>query len=335
MRCLHLFLTHFTSLRGINVRILVVGASGHLGSYVVEQLLKSDIDVITLVRPQSDPWRLTGVLDRVTVLRGDLNDLANTAGDIAAVCADTIIHLGWQGVTASERNNPEQITRNVSNTLALFELARVAGCRNWIGVGSQAEYGPYNGVLTEGLPLCPVTAYGTAKMAIELLTEKLCGISGMRWVWFRLLAIYGPKDDERHLIPSVTNALLRGEKPSLTLGEQQWDYLYVTDAARALVQMALYPEVCGIFNLASGEAYSVREIVERTRDLIDPALPLGFGEKPYPPDQPMHLQASVDRLRKATGWQPQVSLQDGLANTVEWYRARSIGGESAQGRQAI
>jgi nucleoside-diphosphate-sugar epimerase len=63
-------------------------------------------------------------------------------------------------------------------------------------------------------------------------------------------------------------------------------------------------------------------VIERTRDLIDPALPLGFGEIPYPQDQLMHLETSIERLRSAIGWSPRISLDEGLRRTIDWYRAQ-------------
>jgi nucleoside-diphosphate-sugar epimerase len=78
--------------------------------------------------------------------------------------------------------------------------------------------------------------------------------------------------------------------------------------------------VQGVFNLGSGNARPVRAIVERIRDLIDPSLPLGFGEINYPPNQVMRLEADITRLRSAIEWTPQTSLDEGLRCTVEWYR---------------
>jgi len=135
-----------------------------------------------------------------------------------------------------------------------------------------------------------------------------------------LLATYGPKDDIRHLIPTVILKLLASERPALTPGEQRWDYLFVEDAAEAIYRVAVTPNVQGIFNLGSGKAHTVRSIVERIRDLIDPNLPLGFGEIPYRPDQIMHLQADITKLQDATGWSPRVGLDEGLRRTVDWYR---------------
>lgn len=302
------------------MRCLVTGASGQLGSYLVRSLLQQDAEVLVLVRPQSDLWRLSDVLDRIGVLRADLTDLSLVADELMALHPDAVFHLAWQGVSADSRNDPDQITRNVIGSLALFNIVQSAGCGCWVGVGSQAEYGPYSHALTEDLPTKPVTVYGVSKLCVGMLTKKLCELTGCRYLWFRLLATYGPKDDDRHLIPTTIRQLLDGERPKLTHGEQKWDYLYVEDAVEALWRAAVIPEVTGVYNLGSGVTHAVRDIAELIRDMIDSTLPLGLGELPYRSDQIMHLQADINRIRQATGWQPQTSLEVGLRQTIEWYK---------------
>ena len=299
------------------MRCLVTGASGHLGSFLTERLVRAGAEVTALVRPESDLWRLAEVIDQITTIRADLSNLGQAAEEVIKANAEAVFHLAWQGVTSAFKNDEAQ-ANNVNAGLNLFDIVRSSGCRVWVGVGSQAEYGPADEVLTEATSLRPATAYGANKLNLGLLTQQLCESSGIRYVWLRLLATYGPKDDERHLLPLVIRALLGGQKPQLTSGEQRWDYLYVEDAANAIYEMAANVAAQGVFNLASGETHSVREIVERVRDLINPTLPLGFGELPYPPDQQMHLAANIDRLVSATGWRPQVSIEEGLGRTVDW-----------------
>ncbi|HKR02981.1 MAG TPA: NAD(P)-dependent oxidoreductase [Pyrinomonadaceae bacterium] len=305
------------------MRCLVTGASGHLGSYLTKLLVREGAAVTALVRPQSDLWRLDGVLDQIRVLRADLSDIESAAPEINRVKPGAVFHLAWQGVTSAFKDTPEQMTLNVMGSLKLFEIVRSGGgCNLWVGLGSQAEYGPHDAALTEETPTRPLTAYGVGKLCAGLLTKKLCELEGVRYVWLRLLATYGPHDDERHLIPSVISKLLAGERPSLTLAEQIWDYLYVEDAAEAIYSLAVAPNAQGVFNLGSGQNVSVREVLERVRDLIDPALPLGFGEIPYPTGQTMRLETSIERLREATGWEPRVQLEEGLRRTIEWHRER-------------
>ena len=233
-----------------------------------------------------------------------------------------MFHLAWAGVTGAYRNDPAQMTRNVAGSLGLFEATQAAGMKTWVGVGSQAEYGAVKGILSEDLPPKPETAYGVAKHCLALLTETLCAMTKTRFLWVRLLAAYGPMDDPRHLLPSVIEQLLSGEKPMLTPGEQLWDYLYIDDAADAICRLALDSAASGVFNLGSGQAQLVRALVETVRDLVDPALPLGFGEVPYRLDQVMHLEADISKITRATGWQPQTPLPEGLRRTLDWHRSR-------------
>ncbi|MGA2670019.1 MAG: NAD-dependent epimerase/dehydratase family protein [Dehalococcoidia bacterium] len=303
------------------MRCLVTGATGHIGSHLVRYLLEQSVEVAALVRPTtSNLWRIEDILYRLHIIKGDIANIDHSSVAIQEFAPEIVIHLGWHGVSSGYRNDPAQITQNLYGSLKLLELARESGCQKWIGLGSQAEYGPSNRVLTEDLPTRPVTTYGVAKLCLGLLSQKLCETYGIGFTWLRLTGAYGPMDDQEHMIPELILRLLRGEKPSLTLGEQRWDYLYVGDVARAIWGAASHPAAQGIFNLGSGEAHTVKSIVERIRDLIDSSLPIGFGEVPYRPDQIMHLQADVSRLKQATGWAPQVSLDEGLRRTVEWVK---------------
>ena len=85
--------------------------------------------------------------------------------------------------------------------------------------------------------------------------------------------------------------------------------------------VATDPAASGVFNLGSGRPRTIRETVELARDRVDPALPLGFGEVPFRPDQVMHLEADVTRLRDTVGWTPKIDLPVGLDQTVAWFRA--------------
>jgi len=303
------------------MRCLVTGATGHIGSHLIRYLLEQDVEVMALVRPATNNiWRIEDISHRLRIIKEDLLTIDNSYKEIQEFAPEIIIHLAWYGVGSRYRDDPAQVAQNFQGSLKLLELAHKAGCKRWIGLGSQAEYGPYNGILTEDMPTRAYTTYGVTKLCAGLMSQKLCETYGMGFVWLRLTAAYGPMDDQNHLIPQVILKLLQGKKPSLTLGEQRWDYLYVEDVARAIWQVATISSAQGIFNLGSGEAHTVRSIVERVRDSIDPKSPLGFGEISYPPDQIMHLQVDISRLQQATGWFPEVNLDEGLRRTVEWFR---------------
>lgn len=302
-------------------RALVTGASGFIGSFLVDRLLRHHVAVAILRRPTTDLWRLGPQATAVQHLVGDLEEPDTYREAVEAFGPETVFHLAWHGVGNTHRNDPAQAQRNVHATLALVEVAAEAGARTWIGAGSQAEYGPHAGPLDEAAPTQPTTLYGAAKLAASHLARCLAAQRGLRFAWLRVFSTYGPKDNPGWLIPSLVRALTKGERPALTPGEQRWDYLHVEDAARAFCAVADAPSAEGVFNLGSGDARPLRDIIERVRDAVNPRLPLGFGEIPYRPDQVMLLQADTRRLREATGWTPERTLDEALPETVHWYLA--------------
>jgi UDP-glucose 4-epimerase len=300
------------------MRALITGATGFVGSYLVRKLVKEKANVAILMRHNSNTWRIADILPYVKIIHGDLTDIKQSSKDIYSFKPEIIFHLAWYGVGNRYRNDPSQI-QNLHGSLDLLTIAKELGCQSFVGLGSQAEYGCYSKTIMEDFPTQPTTLYGVTKLSVCLLAQKLSEIFGIRFVWLRLFSSYGPMDDPNWLISYIILSLLRGEKPSLTLGEQLWDYLYVEDAVEAIWRVAITHEAQGIFNLGSGEAHAVKNIVEKIRCLINPNLPLGFGEVPYRPDQIMLLLADISRLRQSTGWSPQINLDEGLKRTVGWF----------------
>lgn len=299
-------------------RTLVTGASGFVGSAVVRQMLARGWPTAALVRNPDRAVRLRPYRDRVTMVQGDLTALERCEEAIAAFQPTAIVHIGWDGVLGAARNDIGQVD-NVPSSLELMRLASRCGVRHFVGFGSQAEYGPCQNRIDETQPTHPTTVYGAAKLATYHLLERMAGVSGIGFAWMRLFSSYGPGDDPSWMISYLCRTLLDGQRPSLTAAEQLWDYIYVDDVAGAVLAV-LEARAEGPFNLGSGTAQSLRSLIERIRDLIDPSLPLGFGEVPYRPDQVMHLEANIDRLVAATGWRPQTRLEDGLAQTVAWHK---------------
>jgi UDP-glucose 4-epimerase len=300
-------------------RVLLTGATGFVGSHTTRCLLAHGCQVAVIVRPESDLWRIADVLPHLEVITADLGDLASASDRIRSFSPSVTIHLAWNGVGNRYRDDQAQVL-NLQVALSLLETVHEAGCRVWVGLGSQAEYGVYDRRLSEETPPQPVSLYGITKLCTCLLARRFCDLYDMRFVWLRLFSAYGPADDPNWMIPYVILKLLRGERPALTKGEQRWDFLFVLDAAEAIYSVATNSNVHGIFNLGSGDAPTVSSVAKRIRALVDPRLTLGLGDLPYRQDQIMHLLADNTRLVRATAWKPQVDLDEGLRRTVAWYR---------------
>ena len=302
------------------MRVLLTGATGFVGSHVLARLLRDgEHSVACIVRAGSDPWRIANLLDRVTLIEGDLARSDQLTEPVGRFSPQVVLHLAWDEVAARERSPMLQLD-NVQHTVELVKLAPAVGASHFIGVGSQAEYGPCLQCIEEQQPTRPTTFYGTAKLCAGLLAERASQALGLRFAWLRLFCAYGPMDAPSCLVPTVGRALLRGERPATTRGEQLWDFLYVGDAAEAIHAVSVSPSASGVFNLGSGRTYTVRSVIERLRDLIRPGAELGLGDLAYHADQVMHLEANVGRLRRATGWDAATDLDTGLSRTVAWLR---------------
>ena len=290
-------------------RAFVTGASGFIGAAVVRQLLERGVKVAVLRREGSPQRRLMQHQNELLNIECADDHVQSFADAFKAFSPDTVFHLGWGGVGSAFRNDARQQFENVRFAVELTELSVQAGVAHWIGAGSQAEYGPKNHQISEADLAQPTSLYGAAKLSAAVLTERLAVLGGIKHSWLRIFSTYGPDDNPDWMLPTLVRNLLNRERPTLTAGEQLWDYLHVEDAATAFVAVA-DSGMGGIFNLGSGDAVPLRKVIETIRDLINPELPLGFGEVPYRPDQVMCLHANISCLKQATGWAPGVSLND-------------------------
>jgi len=307
------------------MRVFLTGATGFLGAHTLAAMHAGGHTCAVLARPETDPWRIADLLSATTVISGSLEDTAGFATVLRDFAPDTVLNLAWSGVDSTLHNDPRQ-PDNLAYAEAFIDVCAAAGAKHWIGLGSQAEYGPCEHAVSESQPTRPLSAYGRAKLAVCHHAEKACARHNIRFAWLRLFSCYGPMDKETWLIPSIIRTLLAGREPELTAGLQRWDYLFAPDAAEAILRVAEQPDAQGVFNLGSGTAIPVRDIAERIRDLIDPDLPLGLGKIAYPDNPVMLLQADISRLRDATGWRPVMTLDDGLRATVDWFRAHPSAG---------
>ncbi len=294
--------------------IVLTGATGFIGAAVLAELNRRNLRPLVLLRPESDRRRLLSLAAENTFVFSKLDE-PGLAERLREQQPDIFIHCAWRGVGGPERNADFQLAENVPFTLATVELAATAGCRQWIGLGSQAEYGNANRRLDEAAPTNPTTLYGQAKLAAGNEALARCAGKNLAGAWLRVFSTYGPGDHPHWMIPHVIREFLQGVAPRVTKCEQQWDYLFVADAARAIVSVA-DGKISGAFNLGSGAAWPLKKIIETIRAELKTPVSPAYGAVPYRPDQVMHLEADITKLCAATGWRPEVGLAAGLRATV-------------------
>ncbi len=298
--------------------ILLTGATGFIGSSVLRQILDDGHIPIALVRRQSNQARIDHFDGVQKIAYDDISDRAFIE-QIKTFNPDVFIHLAWKGVEGENRNDKSQISANIPFALSTVDLAHEVGCQQWIGIGSQAEYGNPNRRVDESYPADPTSIYGKAKSACYWATSGLCQYYRMTHTWLRIFSTYGPQDNPNWLIPYVVRELSSGRSPQLTKCEQLWDFLYVDDAARGIL-LSAYFSVSGLLNLGSGVARPLAEVIKEIMNILGTTTKPNIGAVPYKIDQVMHLEADMTKLKSQTGWEPQVDLSDGLRRTVDFFK---------------
>lgn len=302
------------------MKVLLTGASGFIGAHVARWLLDQNHELAVVALPDDPLDRLSGLQERIDVLRAPLEESGVIRQFILKFQPDACIHLAWYAEPGQYLHSSRNLSA-LTFSLSLFQALGEAGCRRIIGAGTCLEYDTDFGYLREDTPARPVSLYAAAKLSCGLLGDKLASASGVSFAWGRVFYPYGPGEDPRRLVPAAIAALACGRPFEATAGEQLRDYIHVADVASAFCLLAEKGEQ-GVFNISSGVPVSVRQVLEMLGGLLDRSDLLRFGALPYREDEPPFICGCNDRL-KSLGWRPSFSLAEGLADTINAAEAAS------------
>jgi len=299
--------------------IVLTGPTGVVGISVINECIKDGKYIYCVVRPDSARLKFIPRSESVKIIQCGLDEIDKLPAMINGK-VDAFFHLGWADTDRDGRNDKEKQEKNIGYTLKAVETAVSLGAELFVGAGSQAEYGRMGKTISEDFPPAPETAYGAAKLSAGKLSAELCSHFGIKHIWTRIFSVYGPNDSPATMIMYCIDKLLKKEKPLLTKCEQMWDYLYCSDAARALLLAGEKGSDGSIYNIGSGICRPLIEYVKILQNVTSHGLELGIGEIEYGRGQVMHLCADITKIKKDTGFKPTVNFEQGIKETMQWYR---------------
>jgi CDP-glucose 4,6-dehydratase len=313
-------------------RILVTGATGLVGSWLTRALVERGGYVVALIRdwdPQSELIR-SGTIQRASVVGGSLEDYATLERAINEHEVDTVFHLGAQTIVGTALRNPlATFEANVRGTYHLLEACRLhsALVARVIVASSDKAYGaaetlPYN----EAMPLHGRHPYDVSKSCADLIALAYGHTYGLPIAVARCGNIYGGGDlNWSRIVPGTIRSLLNGQRPILRSdGTYTRDYVYVQDVVEAYLLLAQRVGDAGVrgeaFNFSPERPVSVLEIAERLQSLMGrPDLAPVILNQARAEIRDQFLDSS--KARTLLDWRPQFSLDRGLGETIEWYKA--------------
>ena len=296
-------------------RVLVTGASGFVGINCLPLLMARGYEVHAADIVSAPPgaavagWHVLDLLDPAMV-----SDM------LASVRPTHLLHLAWYVDQNKYWTSPANLHWTRASLHLLEQFATRGGTRI-LCAGSCAEYGlNADGICREdSSPITPGTLYGACKHALHMIASAYAAQVGLSLAWARIFFLYGPREKPQRLVPSTVRSLLAGEKAVCRHGNYERDFLHVLDAADALVAV-LESGATGPVNVAYGLATSIGRVVRCIADLLNRQDLLEIREEPAEPSDQVRILADTTRLRNDVGWSPKYDLQNGLEETVQWWR---------------
>jgi nucleoside-diphosphate-sugar epimerase len=304
-------------------RIAITGVAGFIGSNLAERLL-------------SEGYEVAGIDNLAYGLREQIPaeveffelDIRDRRLSELLRPGDVVFHLAAKNCISDCQDDPvETAAINVTGTVNVFEASRRAGTAKVVYAESSALYEGSDVLPTPEREARPQSFYAVSKLAGMAFAEAFRRYHGMRTTALRYFCVYGPRQDYRRAIPPVMSAfiirLMRGEQPVIYgTGEKRRDFIHVNDVNDFHLRCISDNRTDGrVFNLGGGVSYSVKEIYQQVAKLLDSsAIPA------YRPDLQGEAEETLADISAARelGWQPKITLEQGLASFVDYYRTRGV-----------
>ena len=280
------------------MKVLVTGATGFVGNYVIEELLKHNVEIIATSSNYEKAKQQTW-FENVKYIPFDFSQFDSLTNYFLFFNQpDILIHLAWEGLPNYKSSFHIEI--NLPRHKALLENLIQYGLKNISVTGTCLEYGMQEGCLSEEMPAFPSNPYSIAKDELRKYIEQLRQQFKFSFKWIRLFYMYGKGQNENSLLSQLDKALQNGDTVfNMSGGEQTRDYLPVKRVAENIVELALQDNIEGIINCGRGTPITVKQFVEQYLKTIHKTIKLNLGFYQYTDYEPMHFWGSIEKLNKA------------------------------------
>lgn len=307
------------------MKCLILGGSGFIGSHLAEEFIDQGWDVAVFDRPGTDR-NGRGIPGKAFFIPGDFLNSEDLSAALEGI--DVVVHLVCTTVPSTSNDNPLfDVSSNVMGTIRLLDLIREKGVKRIVFASSGGTvYGlPRSVPIPEDHPTDPICSYGITKLAIEKYLGLYHHLYGLDYCALRIGNPFGEgqrPDGVQGVIAAFLKQALINEPVSIWGdGTVARDFLYIRDLSSAFTAAARLGNPVGIFNIGSGRAIALNEIV----DMISEAMGRNL-DVIYSPGRKLDVPVNyLDTAKAATvlGWKPEVTIKEGIRRTLDWMRCRA------------
>lgn len=303
-------------------RVFVTGATGFIGTHLVRRLLAAGAEVHAIRRDPAQRTRLPA--EGVVWHAGDILDRQSLGSAVSDAKPHVVFHLAAYGTVFEQQNHNLAFRTNVEGSLNLWRALDGFPCR-FVHAGSCGEYGQASGQVSERTLCEPTWFYPATKNASVVLLSTLGRESGREIVTLRPFGPFGEADDDGRIIPHVIRSLLSGGVVRVTFGAQLRDFAHIDDHVKGflLAGISTLLHNGAIYNIGSGKVVTVRSVIESIAKVVggDALDRVEFGAIPYRSTEVWEMCCDISAARNDLGYDPEISLYEGIERTVRWFSA--------------
>jgi len=279
------------------MKIFITGGTGFIGKHVVEKLREDKNNELFL-------------------LSKNLADIKIWKKEVKDFNPDAIIHLAWEGLPD---HGTKISMKNLKYGLDLLVLSAEIGCKVFLSTGSCYEYGLKPGEMSEGRQPKSIDAFAVAKNCLCQLGMEIAKEHNTRFIWARLFYVYGPGQRELSILPYLIQCAKNKKTPEIKNPSAKNDFVYIQDVADALCLLLQKSAKTGVYNIGSGHLTAILNTIETVSDYFGVQNTYNDIGSKATGLLPSDFYADISKIKKDTGWEPKVDIQEGIKKTIGYY----------------
>lgn len=298
------------------MKAVVTGASGFVGAWLVNELLSRGDDVTVIVRDEKrlpDDWK-----NKVHIVAASLEELLELDMDkFQTKKYDIFFHLAWAGTFGTERTNITLQLKNVQAACDAVHLASHLSCRRFVNAGSIMEYEAIQYITKDGSSPGMGNIYSTAKLTADFMAKTIAAKECIDYINVIISNIFGVGEYSTRFLNTTLRKMINGEHIPLTHGNQLYDFIYVSDAVKAIILAGREGKKNTSYYIGNKKQMPLKNFIIKMKDILKSHSSLGFGEIPLKGARLSYCEFDTKALF-SLGFQPEITFEQGILLTRDW-----------------
>lgn len=299
-------------------KVIVTGANGFVGSALVKELVKNDVEVLAMDIPGCNGN--LPVCDKVKFLPLALDNISGLKDLIDDRDFECFYHFAWAGSAGAARADTKLQLQNAQWTIDCLRAAKEVGCKKFVAAGSIMEHETMAAAFASDNKPGLGYIYGSGKLVAHTMAMSVAADIGIDLVWAEITNAYGVGELSPRMVNTTIRKVIKGEEPQFTAGTQNYDFVYIDDVAKAFYLIGKNGKPFNEYLIGSSNAKPLKEFLLEMKAAIAPDLNFIFGDIPFTGINLPLEKYDCSKTEKDTGFKAQISFGEGCRRTMEWLK---------------